>query len=236
MLIYPAVDILDGKAVRLTRGEYDRVKVYFDSPEAAAESFLAAGARRLHVVDLNGARQGRPVHLREIRALCRLPMEVEVGGGIREEASIEAVLEAGAARVILGTAAWQNPGLPQWLAHWGGQLAVGVDARDGRVALRGWLEDTGSDALDFCIRLREMGCKRVIYTDIARDGGLAGPNLSVYRRLTELDGLEIVASGGVSGYADIRALADIGCTGVIVGKALYEARVSMDILAKMEEI
>lgn len=229
MQIYPAIDLLGGQVVRLTEGDYDQVRAYGLDPVETALGFAAAGAKNLHVVDLDGAKEGTP---RNFDVLKRLAAEtglfIETGGGIRTPARVADVLALGVSRVILGTAALRNPAfLKDMLAQYGDKIAVGVDARDGKVAVGGWLEVSDTDAMAFCAQLRDMGVKTVIYTDIARDGQLAGTNLDAYRSLRQVDGLDVIASGGITGEDEIAALRDMGTYGAIVGKALYEGRLDL---------
>ena len=223
MDIFPAIDLKDGRVVRLLRGDYAQVTAYAVSPVEAAEGFAAQGAKCLHVVDLDGAKDGELSNFPVVEAIVRATdMVVEVGGGIRDEARIRRYLDAGAGRVILGTAAVRDFAfLTEMASQYGPRLAVGVDARDGKVAVDGWCTVTELDGLDFCRRVRDVGVGTVIYTDIARDGAMSGTNLEIYRELVKIQGLSIVASGGVSFLPEIRTLRDMGVHGVIVGKALY---------------
>lgn len=234
MKIFPAIDLKNGQVVRLTQGDYGRVDVYADDPAAVAAGFYARGARYLHVVDLDGARDGAPANLAAIRAIVQAaPLYVEVGGGIRDEERIRAMLELGAGRVILGTAALRDfDFLARMAKKYGEQIALGVDARDGRVAVDGWLTSTAVDSFDFCEKARGAGVQTVIYTDITTDGALRGTNLAAFRRLCALGGLAIVASGGICSLEELRALRDMGCTGAIVGKALYTGALQLgEVLA-----
>lgn len=229
MRIFPAIDIRDSKVVRLTRGDYGQMKVYGGSPVATAAEFARQGAENLHVVDLDGAKDGTTANfgvIKEIVANCGL--FVEVGGGIRDEARVEKYLSAGAGRVILGTAAVRNFGFVEsCVKSFGDKIAVGVDASGGKVAVSGWLEVTDVDSLDFCARLRDAGVDAVIYTDISRDGAMGGTNLDVFRRLAEIKGLKIIASGGITFYDEIKALDEMGVYGAVLGKALYEGKINL---------
>lgn len=224
MNIYPAIDIIRGRAVRLTRGDYGSEKVYGEDAAAVAKSFLDQGATCLHVVDLDGAREGAPANFDVIGKIAETPgLFIQVGGGIRSMERIETYLGLGVDRVILGTAAVHDPALlREALKAFGEKIAVGVDARNGRVALSGWLEQTDIDGVDFCRRLRGEGVSTVIYTDISRDGALGGANLDLYASLAQTEGLRVIASGGVSFLPEIEKLAELGVHGVIIGKALYE--------------
>ncbi len=231
MQIFPAIDLRDGRAVRLTQGDYDKMTVYSAQPCGVARRFIRAGARNLHVVDLDGAKLGHPgdANLVEIEALVRQGhLFIEVGGGIRDEDTVRRYLDMGVDRVILGTAAVEDFALTERMAaRYGERLAVGVDARDGMVATHGWLETSREEGFAFCRRLRDAGVKTVIYTDISRDGTLSGTNLEAYRRLVELDGLSIVASGGISSVREIRELTDMGVSAAILGKAVYDGQLDL---------
>lgn len=228
MLIFPAIDLRGGRVVRLSQGDYDRMTVYGDDPVHQAREFLRAGATCLHAVDLDGAREGRPMNRDIIGALCQLGLYVEVGGGMRNEAAVEDTLALGVNRVILGTAAVTDFDFTTRLGRrFGERLAVGVDVKDGKVATHGWREVTDIDGADFCRRLTDVGVRTVIYTDIARDGLLGGTNLRAYERLRHIDGLRVVASGGVSTAEEIRQLRDMGLYGAIIGKALYAGTLSL---------
>ena len=229
MKIFPAIDILDGKVVRLTRGEYDSAKTYSDDPVAEARRMQEMGAKYLHVVDLNGARSGSTDNFRIISyIISSTRLKVEVGGGIRDMATAGRYLKAGAFRVILGTAAVKNyPFAVQAQRLFPGRIAVGVDAKDGCVAIDGWEEKTPLKGVDFCQRLAGDGICDVIYTDVARDGAMSGTNLDIYRTLTGIKGLRVTASGGVTEMAEIAALRELGADGVILGKALYEGALDL---------
>lgn len=229
MNILPAIDIRGGKVVRLTKGDYDNMTVYRDSPAEVAEEFLAAGAENLHVVDLDGARDGTPVNFSAIRELCEVKgLLIEVGGGIRNLERIEQYLSLGVGRVILGTAAVRDFSFVEAaVKRFSDAVAVGVDAKDGMVAVSGWEEVTALPAFSFCEKLRDAGVKTVIYTDISKDGALSGTNLAVYEALRQIEGLNIIASGGITFEDEIRALSKMGLYGAILGKALYEGRLDL---------
>ena len=229
MKIFPAIDLKNGRVVRLTEGDFSRMTVYEEDPCGVRDSFLAAGASHLHVVDLDGAKEGSPKNFEAVRALAgQGKMFVEVGGGIRDEARVCAYLEAGVSRVILGTVAHTNFAfVEQMVRKYGEQIAVGVDAREGKLAVSGWLETTGQDAMAFCKTLARAGVKTVIYTDISRDGALKGTNLPAYRALSKIEGLGVVASGGITFLCEIRALREMGIEGAILGKALYEKKLDL---------
>lgn len=238
MKVFPAIDIIGGRVVRLLRGEYDKVERYEIAPEEAARGFERCGARYLHVVDLDGAKDGGLSNFDVISGVSRATgMFVEVGGGIRDEARIERYLSAGVGRVILGTAAVNDfPFLCDMLGKYGDRIAVGIDAKDGFVAINGWLDVTEISGFDLCRRVRDAGGKTVIYTDISRDGAMSGTNLEVYRELSGIEGLDIVASGGVSSLGEINELRDMGVSAVIVGKALYTGALSLtDVISAAGE-
>ena len=222
MQLFPAIDLRDGKVVRLTQGDYDRMTVYGEDPCAQARKFLEAGAKNLHVVDLDGAKDGTLSNYEAIAALAKQGgLYIEVGGGIRNEASIDKYLSLGAGRVILGTVAVTNyPFVEEMVRKYGDKIAVGVDAKDGFVATHGWLETSEVRGVDFCRRLRDTGVKTVIYTDISRDGKMQGTNLELYKELSQIEGLDIVASGGISSLKEIEILKN-EVYGAILGKALY---------------
>ena len=235
MELFPAIDIRGAKVVRLTKGDYDVMKVYRDNPKEVAEEFLKAGANNLHVVDLDGARDGSLVNFDSIKALASTKgLFIEVGGGIRNMERIEAYLKLGVGRVILGTAAVKNyPFVEQAVKEFGDAVAVGVDAKDGMVAVSGWEEVTATDSLEFCKRLRDTGVKTVIYTDISKDGAMSGTNLEIYKKLSEIKGLDIVASGGITFENEIETLRDMGTYGAILGKALYEGKLDLSKALKI---
>ena len=229
MEIFPAIDIRGGQVVRLRQGDYEDMQVYGNDPVHIAQQFMEQGAVNLHVVDLDGAKEGAAVNFGVIQEIASLPnLFVEVGGGIRDEARIAEYLSLGVARVILGTIAIRSfPFVETMVRLYGDKIAVGVDARDGYVAVSGWLENTGLDSFGFCQRLRDAGVSTVIYTDIAKDGELGGTNMDAYRRLRELAGLNIIASGGISYEHEIAALRDMGTYGAILGKALYVKKLDL---------
>lgn len=229
MLIFPAIDLRDGHVVRLTEGDYDQMTVYSLEPAEAARAFLDAGAKYLHTVDLDGAKDGSQKNYSVIASLAKNSgLKIEVGGGARDEDSVRRYLDAGVQRVILGTMAVEKPKLMEKLAAlYPGQIAAGVDARDGFVAIHGWRTVTDLDAFEFVKSLPERGVNTVIYTDIARDGKLMGPNLPAYERLNQINHLDVVASGGVSAMEDVSALARMGMYAAIIGKALYAGKIDL---------
>ena len=229
MQIFPAIDLRGGQVVRLYQGDYDRETVYAADPCAVARSFLAAGAKYLHVVDLDGARDGMLANFETIAAIVKQGgLYIEVGGGIRTEDRIRRYLDLGVGRCILGTIAVKDFAFTERMARtYGDRIAVGVDARDGYVAVSGWKELSAERGVDFCRRLRDAGVKTVIYTDISRDGAEAGTNLDLYRELSEIQGLDITASGGVSSIEELKELQRIGTRAAILGKALYTGRLNL---------
>lgn len=237
MRILPAIDLRDGKVVRLYQGDYDNMTVYGQDPAAQAAAFAAAGAGDLHVVDLDGAKDGTTANFDVIREIVKTSgLSVEVGGGIRDEERIRRYLDLGAERVILGTVAVRNFDFTARMAKtYGSHIAVGVDARDGFVAVNGWKELTGERGVAFCRRLRDAGVRTVIYTDISRDGAEQGTNLALYRELTAIRGLNIIASGGVSFEEELLELLDMGVWGAILGKALYTGKLDLARAVRLAE-
>ena len=229
MILFPAIDLYEGKAVRLLKGDYNKMTVYSEHPEETAADFAAQGATHAHLVDLEGARDGTTPNLETvIRLKEKTGLFCEIGGGIRSMKTVNAYLESGLDRVILGTAAVQEPAfLRDALAEWGEKIAVGVDIRDGQVAVRGWMETTGLPFMDFCESMADLGVRTLICTDISRDGAMRGTNRELYRQLQRELSLQITASGGVSTMEDIRALREMGLYGAIIGKAYYTGAISL---------
>ncbi len=224
MEVIPAIDLRGGRCVRLYQGDFGRETVYSEDPLAVARQWQEQGASRLHLVDLDGAAQGEPVNLEIIAAIvAQSEIPVQVGGGVRSYATAEQLLSIGVERVIIGTAAVRNPDLVRQLCQDGGspRVVVAVDARDGLVAVQGWLEKTSVTAVELGRQMAELGVERLLYTDISRDGTLSEPNYSANAQLVERTGLAILASGGVASLEHITELAKIGAEGVIVGRALY---------------
>lgn len=239
MKIIPAIDIRGGNCVRLFQGDYAQETIYGTDPAAQAEIWQKSGAEIIHLVDLDGAKAGHPVNLDALSAICkRVSIPCELGGGIRTEDDARKVFDLGISRVILGTAACENPALAESLINQFGRdrVVVGIDAKNGMVALRGWVETSSVDAFDLAADFCKRGVARIIFTDIATDGALCGPNLnSVLRLCSTLPDCGIIASGGVSSATDVAALASLNMPnleGVIVGKALYDGHVTFDELAK----
>ena len=229
MQIFPAIDLSGGQVVRLYQGDYDKMTVYGADPCAVAREFMAAGAKYLHVVDLDGAKDGTLANFDSIAALAKQGgLYIEVGGGIRTEERIQKYLDLGVSRCILGTIAVKDFDFTARMAKkYGDKIAVGVDARDGYVAVSGWLETSREKGVDFCRRLRDVGVQTVIYTDISRDGAEQGTNLELYRELAGIEGLNITASGGVSSIEELKELQTIGTHAAILGKALYTGRLDL---------
>ena len=227
MIIYPAVDILDGRCVRLKQGRLEDVTVYAEDPADAAQRWADAGAQMLHVVDLNGAVEGEPKNLDAVaRIVERTGVPVQLGGGIRDRANLEAAFEAGVTRVVVGTSLVKSTEFVAEVAaaHAGG-IVAGIDARGGKIALEGWVEETQLDAIDVARRMADVGVAAIVYTDINVDGMQKGANIDATARMLEATDIPVIASGGVSALADIRRLKELeplGLDGVIIGRALYE--------------
>ena len=237
MILYPAIDLKDGQAVRLLRGAMDQATVFNEDPAAQAQSFVQAGCEWLHLVDLNGAFAGAPVNAAPVEAIlksCDVP--AQLGGGIRDMATIERWIGKGLARVILGTVAVENPALVREAAReFPGRVAVGIDARDGRVATKGWAEETDVLVTDLARSFEDAGVAAIIYTDIMRDGAMMGPNVAATAALANAVSIPVIASGGVSSLADIRALRDCGAplNGAISGRALYDGALDLGAALKV---
>ena len=229
MQIFPAIDLSGGQVVRLYQGDYDKMTVYGQDPCAVARDFIAAGAKYLHVVDLDGAKDGTLANFESIAAIAKQGgLYIEVGGGIRTEERIKQYLDLGVGRCILGTIAVKNFDFTARMAGvYGDRIAVGVDARDGYVAVNGWKELSDERGVDFCRRLYAAGVGTVIYTDISRDGAEQGTNLELYRELAKIEGLKVTASGGISFEEELVTLDKLGTWGAILGKALYTGRLDL---------
>ena len=229
MLIFPAIDLYDGKAVRLYKGDYAQMTVYSENPPEIAEAFYKAGAECLHLVDLEGAKTGETPNLETISRIRKsAPLFIEVGGGVRSMEVVERYLNAGIDRVILGTAAVTDPVFLRGAVEtYKEKIAVGVDIRDGKVAIRGWTEKSELDAFDFCRELQSLGVQTVICTDISKDGAMQGTNRALYGELSKAFSLNLVASGGVSSVDDIRALRALDLYGAIIGKAYYTGAIDL---------
>lgn len=229
MILFPAIDLYEGQAVRLYQGDYRQMTVYSPDPAALAQKFAETGATHIHLVDLEGARDGTTPNLQLIRRIAaETGLFVEAGGGIRNMDIARAYLENGVSRVILGTAAVTDPDfLQNALDTWGERVAVGADLRDGQVAIRGWQQTSDEGAEAFFDRMQGLGVSTMICTDISRDGAMRGANLELYRKLARRQGLQIVASGGVSSLDDIKALRQMNLYGAILGKAYYTGAVDL---------
>lgn len=229
MELWPAIDLRGGKCVRLLQGDYDRETVFGDDPVAMVERFVVGGARRLHIVDLDGAKAGGPVQADLVGRMVRAAaLPVQLGGGIRSVDTARAYAEAGVQRLVVGSVAVEQPDLLESLADaLPGRIVLGLDARDGLVATRGWLETSRLAAVDVARRHARLPLAAIVYTDIAKDGMMAGPNLNALREMIDAVGLPVVASGGISKADDIQAVAACGAAGCIVGRALYDGAVTL---------
>jgi phosphoribosylformimino-5-aminoimidazole carboxamide ribotide isomerase len=229
MIIYPAIDVKDGKCVRLTQGKFNDVTVYSENPVEMALQWERMGARYLHVIDLDGARLGEPRNTAVISEMAvKLGIPVQLGGGIRSIERIEILLCKGIQRVILGTSAVKDPKLvKEAIRNFENNVVIGIDAKEGKVAIDGWATTSDFTAVDFARKMEDLGARTIIYTDISRDGMLNGPNLKAMEEMVKAVGIEIIASGGVGKLEDIKNLKEIGMPGVIVGKALYTGDVDL---------
>lgn len=239
MYIIPAIDLIDGKAVRLQKGDYNKVTVYSDCPAEVAESFERDGAKMLHVVDLDGAKDGTTANFDTVKEIIRRTgLSVEIGGGVRNIERVQKYIDIGVDRVIIGTAAITDPDfLKEAVKLYGEKIVVGVDVKDCYVAIKGWLEVSEVSCNDFCKTLCDLGVKTVICTDISKDGMMSGTNLELYRDLSRRFGMNIIASGGVSTLDDVRALGKMNMYGAILGKALYTGAVKLtDAVSVAEEV
>lgn len=229
MKIFPAIDIIGGKVVRLTKGDYNLKKVYSSSPLDQAKYFESLGAEYLHVVDLDSAKNVKDDNMKIICEIAeKTSLFVETGGGVRTIDKIERYLDRGIQRVIIGTAAVKNPEmLDEAIRKFGGKIAVGVDARNSKVAVSGWTDTTDIDSYSFCKKMKEKGVRYIIYTDISKDGKLSGINYEIFKKLNSIDDLNITASGGVSSLDDVEKLNNLNIYGCIIGKAIYENRIDI---------
>ncbi|MEP3055524.1 1-(5-phosphoribosyl)-5-[(5-phosphoribosylamino)methylideneamino]imidazole-4-carboxamide isomerase [Ascidiaceihabitans sp.] len=231
MILYPAIDLKDGQAVRLVHGDMDQSTVFNDDPAAQARAFVEAGCEWLHLVDLNGAFAGTPVNAAPVEAILKsCPVPAQLGGGIRDMATIEGWLDKGLARVILGTVAVENPNLVREAARaFPGKVAVGIDARNGKVATKGWAEETDVMVTDLAKSFEDAGVSAIIYTDIMRDGAMGGPNIDATAQLARAVSIPVIASGGVSSLQDLTQLKDTGViAGAISGRALYDGAIDLN--------
>ena len=229
MIIYPAIDIIGGEAVRLYKGDYNQKTVYGD-PCEIAQKFKKAGAERMHLVDLEGAKTGDTPNIETVKAIIeKTDLFIELGGGIRSMGVIKRYLDAGVSRVILGTAAVKDKALlKEAVAEYGEKIAVGADILDGLVRINGWLENAGVTLEQFLEEMQQIGVKTVICTDISKDGAMQGTNRELYRKLSEAYEIDIIASGGVSSIEDIKALKEMGVAGAIIGKAYYTGAIDLE--------
>ncbi len=238
MQLYPAIDMKNGKCVRLTQGLFDNVKVYGDSPADMAKLWASQGATFLHLVDLDGALAGHSVNESAIRAIVeQVKTPVELGGGLRSREAVQYMLDLGVSRCIIGTKAAQQPEFIRELVDQFGpeRIVAGVDAKDGMVAVEGWERTSALTALELCLKMKGYGVRHIVYTDISRDGMLTGPNVPYTKMLTEKTGLDVIASGGVSSMEDLETLYKNGIQGAIIGKALYENRIHLpEAIARYE--
>ncbi len=238
MQLYPAIDMKGGKCVRLTQGLFDNVTVYGDTPADMAKLWVSQGATFLHLVDLDGALAGHSVNEAAIRAITEcVDVPMELGGGLRSAESVKYMLDLGITRCIIGTRAVERPEFIRELIEQFGpeRIVVGVDAKDGMVAVEGWEKTSNISALELCLGMKAFGVRHIVYTDISRDGTLTGPNIPYTKLLTEQTGLDVIASGGVSCMDDLARLHENGICGAIIGKALYEKRISLpDAVARFE--
>ena len=229
MIVFPAIDLYDKKAVRLYKGDYNQMTVYSENPLEVAKGFKAQGAEYIHMVDLEGAKDGTTPNFDVVAAVAKESgLRVEIGGGIRDEETVKKYIDAGVMRVILGTAALNDPEfLESVCKKYGDKIAVGADLKDGQVAIKGWLETSDVSGMDFLSKMQDSGVKTVICTDISRDGAMRGTNRELYRELSEKFTMDIVASGGVSTIDDIKALRSMNLYGAIVGKAIYTGDINL---------
>lgn len=229
MLIFPAIDLYDKKAVRLFKGDYNQMTIYSENPLDVAKSFKAAGAEYIHMVDLEGAKDGTTPNFDIVASVAKESgLKVEIGGGIRNEETVKKYIDAGVMRVILGTAALNDRQfLESVCKKYGDKIAVGADLKDGQVAVKGWLETSNVSGMDFLSQMESLGVKTVICTDISRDGAMRGTNRELYRELSEKFSMDIVASGGVSTLDDVKALREMDLYGAIVGKAIYTGDIDL---------
>lgn len=230
MIIFPAIDIKDGKCVRLKQGRFEDMDVYFDNPVEVAKKWESKGADFIHIVDLDGAKDGKSKNfeiIREIASTVNIP--IQVGGGIRSEEAVRTLVEAGVNRVILGTAAVNDQELLKSLVEkYKEKIVVSIDAKDGVVAIDGWINLSDRKSTEFVKLLDQIGVKTIVYTDIAKDGMMEGPNFDMYKEVSEISGIDVIASGGVSTIADVKTLKDMDIYGAIIGKALYIDNIKLE--------
>ncbi len=237
MLIFPAIDLYEGKAVRLYKGDYNQMTVYSEQPEKVAVKFKECGATHIHLVDLEGARDGTTPNIETVkRIIAATGIFAEIGGGIRSMETVKAYIDAGVSRVILGTAAVKDRAfLKAAVEQYGEKIAVGVDIKDGMVAIKGWTEKSEFDGVEFCGEMQKLGVKTIICTDISRDGAMRGTNLELYKELREKLSLNIIASGGVTDMSDIISLKNMELYGAIIGKAYYTGAIDLTEAVRLAE-
>lgn len=230
MILFPAIDILDGKAVRLLKGDYNQVTVYSERPWEFAQDFVSKGCSAIHIVDLDGAKTGDTVNIKTVEKIAQTKgLYSEIGGGIRSMETVERYLEAGISRVILGTAALKDPAfLKEAIRKYDDRIAVGVDLKDGYVSVKGWIETSDKEGFKFMKELEDIGVSAVIVTDISRDGAMKGTNLELYRRISTETGMKVTASGGISTLDDLKALRAMNIYGAIIGKAYYTGAIRLE--------
>ena len=229
MLIFPAIDLYGGKAVRLYKGDYEQMTIYSDQPLSVARDFEKKGAKWVHLVDLEGAKNGTTPNINVVSAIAKeTSLKCEIGGGIRNMETVEKYFSAGVDRVILGTAAVTDEGfLKAAVAKFGEKIAVGVDIKDSKVAIKGWIEKSDVDAFDFCEKMQKIGVRTIICTDISKDGAMKGANHALYCEMSQRFDMQLVASGGVSSIEDVKKLADLDIYGAIIGKAYYTGAIEL---------
>ena len=229
MQIFPAIDILEKKVVRLRQGDYTKSQIFSEDPEDIARQFFETGATNLHIIDLDGARVGEPKNQEIITKIAAtLPLFIECGGGIRTEKVVEQYLNAGIDRIILGTSALKDQVFTEkMLKQYGDRIAIGVDARDSKVAIEGWLSNSEVDSIEFCYRMRDIGASYIIYTDISKDGTGTGTNIPIYMQLSKITDVNFTASGGISTLEELNILKDIGIYAAILGKSIYTGQIDL---------
>lgn len=227
MIIFPAIDIKDNKCVRLTQGDFDKVNVYYDNPSEVAYKWKSEGAEYIHIVDLNGARSEFGVNTKTIENIANnIKIPIQVGGGVRDKEKVQSLIKAGVTRVILGSIAIENMELVEELVNeYQEKIVVSIDAKDGKVAVRGWEVVSNVDSLTLCKQLEKIGVKTIVYTDISKDGMLQGPNFDIYEKISKETSLNVIASGGVTSIEDIKKLKNMNLYGAIIGKALYDKKI-----------
>jgi phosphoribosylformimino-5-aminoimidazole carboxamide ribotide isomerase len=236
MRIIVAIDIIDGKCVRLTRGDYSTSRIYRESPLEVAKEIEDNGIGYLHLVDLDGARTGSPANLRILEKIAgRTGLKVDFGGGIRTAGDLKRVFESNASQITVGSIAVTDPPLfLDWLAEWGAdKIILGADSRNRKISSAGWAEDSASDVLNFIKDYRDKGVKYTVSTDIEKDGMLQGPSVELYKEIVKIEGIQLIASGGISSIPDIIRLIETGCEGAIIGKAIYEGRITLKELSRL---